>query len=25
MEKHARHTFQKGVTLPCWETLIKQM
>jgi hypothetical protein len=25
MEKHARHTFQKGVTLPCQETLIKQM
>jgi hypothetical protein len=23
MEKHARHTFQKGVTLPCQETLIK--
>jgi hypothetical protein len=25
MEKHAGHTFQKGVTLPCQETLIKQM
>jgi hypothetical protein len=25
MEKHARHTFQKGVTLPRQETLIKQM
>jgi hypothetical protein len=25
MEKHARHTFQKGVTLPHWKTLIKQM
>jgi hypothetical protein len=25
MEKHARHTFQKGVTLPHQETLIKQM
>jgi hypothetical protein len=25
VEKHAGHTFQKGVTLPCWETLIKQM
>jgi hypothetical protein len=25
MEKHVRHTFQKGVTLPCQETLIKQM
>jgi hypothetical protein len=23
MEKHAGHTFQKGVTLPCQETLIK--
>jgi hypothetical protein len=23
MEKHARHTFQKGVTLPRQETLIK--
>jgi hypothetical protein len=25
MEKHTGHTFQKGVTLPCQETLIKQM
>jgi hypothetical protein len=25
MEKHAGHTFQKGVTLTCQETLIKQM
>jgi hypothetical protein len=25
VEKHAGHTFQKGVTLPCQETLIKQM
>jgi hypothetical protein len=25
MEKHAGHTFQKGVTLPHQETLIKQM
>jgi hypothetical protein len=23
MEKHAGHTFQKGITLPCQETLIK--
>jgi hypothetical protein len=25
MEKHTEHTFQKGVTLPHQETLIKQM
>jgi hypothetical protein len=25
MGKHAGHTFQKGVTLPCQETLIKRM
>jgi hypothetical protein len=25
VEKHAGHTFQKGVTLPCQATLIKQM
>jgi hypothetical protein len=25
VEKHAGHTFQKGVTLPRQETLIKQM
>jgi hypothetical protein len=25
MGKHPRHTFHKGVTLPCQETLIKQM
>jgi hypothetical protein len=25
MEKHVGHTDQKGVTLPCQETLIKQM
>jgi hypothetical protein len=25
VEKHARHTFQKGVTLPRQETLIKPM
>jgi hypothetical protein len=25
VEKHAGHTFKKGVTLPCQETLIKQM
>jgi hypothetical protein len=25
MGKHTGHTFQKGVTLPCQETLIKQM
>jgi hypothetical protein len=25
VEKHAGHKFQKGVTLPCQETLIKWM
>jgi hypothetical protein len=25
MEKHTGHTFQKGVTLPHWETIIKKM